>query len=89
VTGGVIFKKSKIVLQDMASVFGVAAYVLLCVCCYLFWDGSCVGFLVWKLWSVGRRGVFVAGGVFKSVSKIMLRNMVCSSFKWLLFRYSA
>jgi len=62
VTGGVIFKKSKIVLGDMASVSSVAAYVLLRVCCYLFWDGCCVGLLVWKLWSVGRRGVFMAGG---------------------------
>ena len=48
VTGEVIFKKSKIVLGDMASVFSVAAYVLLRVC-YLFWDESCVGILVWKL----------------------------------------
>jgi len=63
--------------------------VLLCVCCYLFWDGSCVDFLVWKLWGVGRKGVFMAGGVFKRVSKIILGNMECSSFKWLLLRYSA
>jgi hypothetical protein len=37
-TGGVTFKKSKIVLGDMASVFSVATYVLLHVCCYSFWD---------------------------------------------------
>jgi hypothetical protein len=43
VTGGVIFKMSKIVLGDMASVFSVAAYVLLRVSCYSFWDVSGVG----------------------------------------------
>ena len=42
-TGGVIFKMSKIVLGDMASVFSVAAYVLLRVSCYSFWDVSGVG----------------------------------------------
>ena len=31
----------------------------------------------------------MAGGVFKRVLKIMLGNTVCSTFKWLLFRYSA
>jgi len=55
-TGGVNFKKSKIVLGDMASVFSLAAYVMLRVCCYSFWDGSCFGFFLWKLWNVGRRG---------------------------------
>ena len=72
-TGGVIFKKSKIVLQDMASVFGVAAYVLLCVCCYLFWDGSCVGFLVWKLWCVGRKGVLWLLGFSKECRRLCWR----------------
>jgi len=66
--GGVIFKKSKILLGDMASVFSVAAYVFLRVCCYSFWDGSCVGFLVWKLWGVGRRGgIYGWWGFQKSV----------------------
>ena len=88
-TGRVIFKKSKDVLVDIASVFSGAASVLLRVCCYLFWDVTGVRLVVWKLWSVVRRGIFMVGVVLKRVSKIMLSNMVCWSFKCWLFRYSA
>ena len=65
------------------SVSCTAVYLL----CYSFWGRCCVGFLVWRLWSV--RGTFMAGGGIRTASKIMLGNMVRSAFKWLLFKHSA
>jgi hypothetical protein len=57
-----------------------AVYLL----CYSFWGRSCVGFLVWSLWSVGVRG----GGGVRRASKIRLGGKGGSSFKWLLFKDS-
>jgi hypothetical protein len=52
---------------------------LLCVC-------SCVG----KGGGWVRAGVycFMDNGVFKTASKCLLGKIVCSSFKWLSFKYS-
>jgi len=72
------------VLSFSVAVSSAAVYLL----CYSFLGRSCVGFLVWSLWSVGVRGFLWLWG-FRRASKIMLGNMVCSSFKWLLFKYSA
>jgi len=59
--------------------------VLLCTCYVTRAGGrSCVGVmgLVWSFQSVGVRGFYGWWG-FRRASKIMLRNMLWSSFKWL------
>ena len=77
----VIYKRS--VMRVLT--FKVAAYVLLCDFLQLglvlgSWCGSS---------AVREGGGVMAGGVIRGESKIILGNMVCSSFKWLLFGYSA